>query len=173
MEKLRELISSEEIESRVKQIAQALDEDYQGEELVLVVVLKGALCIAADLIRVLKTPILLEFVRAQSYGQKGTQRGELRLEGQEHLDIEGKHVLLVDDILDSGHTITKILAKLKEKNPLSLRTLVLLSKNVTRACPHEADYTLFSVENRFVIGCGLDYKEYDRGLPGIYTRDDL
>ena len=163
------LISEERIQKRVHEVARLLDQYYQGEELVLVAVMKGAICIAADLLRALKTPTILECVQASSYGQKGAMRGELTIHGYEKLDLASKHVLLVDDIFDTGHTLTQILSRLEEKQPRSLKSLVLLSKEVNRSFSYEPDYVLFSVENLFVIGWGLDYKEHYRGLPGIYT----
>ncbi len=169
MNHLKVLISQEMIHKRVIEMARLLDQQYKEEEIVLVAVMKGAICIAADLIRSLKTPTTLEWVQASSYGQKGAVRGELQIEGVEKLDLASKHVLLVDDIFDTGHTLTAILSKLKEKNPRSLKSLVLLSKQIPRTHSYEPDYVLFAVENRFVIGYGLDYKEHYRGLPGIYT----
>ncbi len=169
MNKLKLLISQETILTRVAEVAQDLDQQYKGEELVLIAVMKGALCIAADLIRSLKTPTTFEWVHASSYGQGGIVRGELCIEGCEKLDLESKHVLLVDDIFDTGHTLVKILSQLKDKKPRSLKSLVLLSKQIQRDHSYEPDYTLFSVENWFVVGWGLDYKELYRGLPGIYT----
>lgn len=163
------LISQAMIQKRVEEVARLLDQQYQGEELVLVAVMKGAVCIAADLLRALNTPTIFEWVQASSYGNKGSIRGDLHIEGYEKLDLASKHVLLVDDIFDSGHTLTQILFKLQEKQPRSLKSLVLLSKQVKRDHCYEPDHVLFSVENRFVIGWGLDYKEYYRGLPGIYT----
>ncbi len=132
-------------------------------------VLKGALCLTADLIRALKTPLTLETIKAKSYGQRGALRGELILEGLEEIDLESKNILLVDDIFDSGETLRQIVAKLTLKNPKSLRSLVLLSKNTPRETGYLPDYALFHIENLFVIGYGLDYKEHYRGLPGIYV----
>jgi hypoxanthine phosphoribosyltransferase len=168
MENFELLISQDEIKNKIHQVAQILDREYRGEEVTIVMVMKGAICIAADLIRELHGPSCIEYVKASSYGQKGKQRGELFISGLENLDITSKHVLLVDDIFDSGETLTRILAKLQEKNPKSLKSLVLLAKNVKRDVSYYPDYVLFEIENQFVIGYGLDYKELYRGLPGIY-----
>ena len=168
MPPLKKLISPDEIQRRVKEIASLLDQEYQGEELVLVAVMKGAVCIAADLLRSLTVPVTFEWIQASSYGQKGATRGDLRIIGEENLDVTSKHVLLVDDIFDSGFTLTHILSKLAKKNPRSLKSLVLLSKRVKREHAYEPDYVLFSVDDHFVVGCGLDFKEHYRGLPGIY-----
>jgi hypoxanthine phosphoribosyltransferase len=162
------LISQDEIKQKIAEVARILDEEYQGEELTMVLVMKGALCIGADLIRELKTPCAVEYVSASSYGQRGTKRGELKILGMEDLDLTAKNVLLVDDIFDSGETISKIFVGLDKKKPKTLKSLVLLAKNVGRDVAYVPDYVLFNIENQFVIGFGLDYKELYRGLPGIY-----
>lgn len=162
------LISQDEIKAKTAAVAKIIDKDYQGEELTVVMVMKGAICVAADLIRELKTPTAIEFVTASSYGQNGVSRGELTISGLDKIDLAGKNVLLVDDIFDSGHTITKIMAKLGQKNPKSIKSLVMLVKNVERDVTYVPDYVLFHIENQFVIGYGLDYKEFYRGLPGVY-----
>ena len=168
MDNLELLISQDTIKSKIAEVAHVLDAEYKGEEITIVMVMKGAICIAADLIRELKSPCTIEYVKASSYGHLGSQRGELKIIGLDSLDLSSKNVLLVDDIFDSGETLTGILAKLQEKNPKSLKSLVLLAKNVERDVTYSPDYTLFEIENHFVIGYGLDYKEHYRGLPGIY-----
>jgi hypoxanthine phosphoribosyltransferase len=162
------LISRDAIEDRILDVARALDVQYEGEELTIVMVMKGALCITADLIRALKIPCTIEAVKASSYGERGAKRGELQILGLEEVNLFSKNVLIVDDIFDSGQTLLQIFSKLKEKNPKSLKSLVLLEKNVDREISYLPDYILFSIENLFVIGYGLDYKEHYRGLPGIY-----
>ncbi len=168
MENIEPLISPSEIKQKVVEFARIIDDAYQGEALTIVMVLKGALCVTADLIRELKTPCIIECVTASSYGQQGTHRGELKVQGLDDLDLVGKNVLLVDDIYDSGETISKICAALKVKKPKTLKSLVLLAKNVKRDAVYKPDYVLFNIENQFVIGYGLDYKEFYRGLPGVY-----
>jgi hypoxanthine phosphoribosyltransferase len=168
-ENLELLIGPEEIAGKLKEVAAKIDEDYQGEELTVIVVMKGALCVSADLIRHLHVPSKIEYLKASSYGQRGTSRGELRITGLDAIELEGKHVLVVDDIFDSGHTMSGLISHLQNKNPKSLKSLVLLEKNIPRTVEYRPDYTLFSIENRFVVGYGLDYKEYYRGLPGIYA----
>jgi hypoxanthine phosphoribosyltransferase len=168
MDNIELLISQDEIKSKIADFARMIDAQYQGEELMIVMVMKGAICITADLIRELKTPCTVEYVRASSYGQRGKKRGELKIFGLEELDLSSKNVLLVDDIYDSGETLSQIVSKLKEKNPKSLKSVVLLAKNIDRDVAYTPDYALFNIENQFVIGYGLDYKEYCRGLPGVY-----
>jgi hypoxanthine phosphoribosyltransferase len=163
------LISEDEIKSKIAETARTLNAEYKDQELVVVMVMKGAICIAADLIRELEVPCEIEAVTASSYGQRGIHRGELKISGLDELNFTGKNVLLVDDIFDSGQTLSQIVGKLKEKNPKSIKTLVLLEKNVERALSYKPDYVLFHIENRFVVGYGLDYKEYYRGLRGVYV----
>lgn len=164
----RMLISADQIKERVQQIGAQLDHDYTHKEIVIVMVMKGAFCIVADLMRVIQTPCSLEFVKASSYGNK-TTAGELTLQGLDQLALKGKHVLLVDDIFDTGATILAIEQQLLKQEPASLKTLVLLVKNKKRSTPKIPDYVLFNIENEFVIGYGLDFDELYRGLPGIYV----
>jgi|SRR5580700_818171 hypoxanthine phosphoribosyltransferase len=169
MDNIELLISQDEIKSKITEFAQMLDTQYHNEELTIVMVMKGAICMTADLIRALKTPCTIEYVKASSYGQRGEKRGELKIFGLQELDLSSKNVLLVDDIYDSGETVSQIVAKLKEKKPKSLKSAVLLAKNVARDVNYIPDYILFNIGNQFVIGYGLDYKELYRGLPGIYA----
>jgi hypoxanthine phosphoribosyltransferase len=163
------LISPEAISQKIKETAAKLDEQYKNEELTVIMVMKGAVCVAADLIRELNVPVSLEYMKASSYGKNGANPGELRLIGIEELDLTGKNVLVVDDIFDSGKTMSKIAEKLQEKKPKSLRTLVLVTKKIPRETSYRADYSLFEIGNRFVVGYGLDYKEQYRNLPGVYA----
>ncbi len=162
-------ISEEEIHRKLGDVARSLDLVYQGKELVIVMVMKGSICLVADLLRLLQVPCSIEWVQAKSYGARGASRGELSILGLEELPIQGKHVLLVDDIYDSGHTLNTIRLHLQEKRPESLKTLVLLSKQVPKENNYQPDYVLFPIEDRFVVGYGLDYKELYRGLSGIYA----
>lgn len=162
------MISEEAILSKIASLAKQLDQKYQGEEITLVMILKGSICLVADLLREMSSPVVLEAIRCESYGQRGTSRGELILSGEEKLQIEGKHVLVVDDIFDSGFTLGRVLEVLKAKKPKSLASAVLLSKHLHRDIFFKPDYILFEVEDEFVIGYGLDYKEHYRGLRGIY-----
>lgn len=167
------LISDDEIKLKISEVARSIDAQHEGEELTIVMVLKGALCLTADLMRTLKTQVTIEFIKASSYGQLGTQRGKLTFTGLDDVDLSSKNILLVDDIYDSGETLTQIIAKLREHNPKTLKTLVLLSKKVKRMSSYVPDYVLFEIENLFVVGYGLDYKELYRGLPGIYVMGDM
>lgn len=166
---LTPLIEEQRIASKVHEAAQQIKADYRGKDLVIVMVMKGALCLVADLIRELDLPLDVEYVQCSSYGGRGTQRGELQVFGLDRLNIHNRDVLIVDDIFDSGHTMATLMEKLGEKNPRTLKSLVLLAKNVPHVTQYRPDYILFPIENLFVVGYGLDYKERYRGLSGVYV----
>lgn len=163
------LISSDEIEQQVLAVSKQINEDYQDKHLSILMVMKGAVCVTSDLIRNLEVPFKLEYLKASSYGENGMVGGHLTIVGLDSLDIEGRDVLVVDDIYETGNTICQVIEKLKTKNPRSIKSLVLLLKDVPRKNQYIPDYVLFNIPNRFVIGYGLDYKELYRGLPGIYA----
>lgn len=141
---------------------------YEGKEVVLVMALKGAFIFVADLIRELRLPVQIESVHCSSYGSRGTKKGPLTIKGHETLELKGKHVLVVDDIFDSGETLSRVIETLKAKEPQTINSLVLLTKEVPRSIHFSPDYSLFTIADHFVVGYGLDYKEYYRGLPDIY-----
>jgi hypoxanthine phosphoribosyltransferase len=170
LDSFKELISSGDIQKRIKEVAAQIDCDYAGKEIVLVMVMKGAICITADLLRTLECPCSLEFIQASSYGNNGTVAGGLTIRGLENLNLQDKHVIIVDDIFDTGNTLMRIKNELAEQHPASLKILVLLLKNKKRTMQDLPDYALFAIEDEFVIGYGLDYKELYRGLPGIYVK---
>lgn len=161
------LISSEVIAEKVEEFGQQVSKDYQDKNLTVIMIMKGAICVTADLIRQLDIPFKLECVKASSYGYNGTTGGELTISGLENLEIEGRDVLVVDDIFETGNTMLGICRQLEKKHPKSIKTLVLLAKTIEKKVEYRPDYVLFDIPNRFVIGYGLDYKELYRGLPNI------
>jgi len=163
------LFDRKKIKQRLAVQAEALEMLYGKEEITIVMIMKGAFFLVADLMRTLRLPLRVEFLQCSSYGELGMHKGELQITGLENLDIKGKHVLLVDDIFDLGGTISEVFEQMKQKEPLSLRSLVLLSKDVPRNTDYRPDFSLFDIEDRFVVGYGLDYKEYYRSLPDIYA----
>lgn len=170
--KLTPLITKEEIADKVRQTALQIKRDYQNQDLVVVMVLKGALCLVADIVREIDLPLNLETVQCSSYGSRGTQRGELTVIGADRLNIHNRDVLIIDDIFDSGKTMITLVETLQQKNPRSIKTCVLLNKNgVAKVTDYRPDYVLFDIDNQFVVGYGLDYKERYRGLQGVYVLD--
>jgi hypoxanthine phosphoribosyltransferase len=163
------LISYPEIVEKIQQLGAQLEQDYAHEEVCLLAVLKGSLWFATDLMKSLKIPVTINTIQCSSYGNNGTVSGKLTITGVESLDLQGKHVLIVDDICDTGQTLIKLKEKLQSLGPKSLKTAVLLVKKNDRSLGYAPDYSLFRIEDRFVVGYGLDYKEYYRGLPGIYV----
>lgn len=161
------LISSEEIASKIKESAQLINEDYKDKNLTIVMIMKGAICVTSDLMRELKIPLKLECIRASSYGYNGMQAGNLTISSLDCLEIEGRDLLVVDDIFETGNTMLKVCKQLETLRPSSIRTLVLLVKDIKRKVEYRPDYVLFDIPDRFVIGYGLDYKELFRGLPHI------
>ncbi|MCI5052790.1 MAG: hypoxanthine phosphoribosyltransferase [Simkaniaceae bacterium] len=168
-QELDTLISSEQISAKMQEVAAQINEDYKGKKLTIVMIMKGAVCVTADLIRELKIPFELDYVRASSYGMRGESRGSLVIERLDSLEIDGRDVLLIDDIFESGATLTGVMEQLEDKHPASIKTFILLDKICPKITTYKPDYVLFTIPNRFVIGYGLDYKEMYRGLPGIYA----
>jgi hypoxanthine phosphoribosyltransferase len=164
------LISEEEIKQKIADVAKALDLAYAGKELVIVAVMKGALCLAADLTRQLKTPCRIEMIQASSY-RGATHRGELSIRGVDEIELGSKEILLIDDIYDSGETLSRIAAEIRKKHPKTLKSLVLLSKKVARSSTYLPDHVLFEIDDVFVVGYGLDYNELYRGLTGVYQME--
>ena len=166
----RALISADRIAKRVEEMGREISEVYADIDtpLVLVVILKGATVFAADLLRSLSIPAELEFVSAASYGS-GTSPGKLRLAHMVEGPLVGRHVLLIEDIIDSGRTVTAIEKRLRRMKPASLRLAALLDRPARREVETRIDFTGFVIPDRFVIGYGLDYAGLYRELPGIYT----
>lgn len=167
------LITEAEIARRIRQLSRRLEQDFRGRELVVVAVLNGTVMFLADLIRHLNLPLRLDFIGASSYGF-GTESGELVFTKELRLDVRGRDVLLVDDILDTGKTLARVLAKVRELQPRQIKTCVFLEKAVHREFPLKADYVGFSIPDLFVVGYGLDFAERYRNLPFVgVLRPDL
>ena len=162
------LYSKEEIARKITDIAGQITKDYQNKEVILIGILKGAIVFLADLMRNLRIPIKIDFVRLSSYGSKSKSSGEIMITKDIDLSIEGKDVVIVEDILDSGLTLSFLIEKLKAKNPKSLRSCVLINKTERQEIKIEADYVAFRLEEGFVVGYGLDFDERYRHLPDIY-----
>jgi len=167
----RAMISSDRISKRVRRLGREISEVYADIEtpLVLVAILKGATVFAADLLRSLSIPAELEFVRAASYGAGTKTTGRVKIAHMVEGSLAGRHVLLVEDIVDSGRTIDTILKRFRRMKPASLRVAALLDRPARREIRVQIDFTGFVIPDRFVIGYGLDYAGLYRELPGIYA----
>jgi hypoxanthine phosphoribosyltransferase len=160
------LISERELASRVGEMAELIQNDFAGRELVLVALLRGAVMFAADLARRLSLPLRLDFLSVSSY-RNGLAPGELRISDPSGLDLKGRDVLLVDDIADSGRTLGRALDELRARKPRSLKTCVLLEKTARATRAAAPDYTGFRIPDAFVVGYGLDFAERYRNIPFI------
>jgi len=163
----RIVLGTEEIRSGLQRVAEEIVAAYSGTELTVVSVLKGGCIFAADLIRCLPLPLELAFVSARSYGS-GTTPGRLELHSLPATDeLVGRRLLLVDDILDTGRTLSALVAELRRRGARDVRTCVFLDKPARRQVPFEPDYRCFEVEDLFVVGYGLDYAGRYRNLPYV------
>ena len=162
----RILITEQQLARRIRRLSAEVERDFHGREMVVVSLLNGTVMFLADLIRHLSLPLRLDFIGVSSYGA-GTTSGELIFTKELRLDVRGRDVLLVDDILDTGRTMTRVLSKLRHLKPRRIKTCVLLDKPSRRVEKVHADYIGFSIPDLFVIGYGLDYAERYRNLPFV------
>ena len=160
------LITDRQLARRVRSLARAIERDYRGREMVVVSLLNGTVLFLADLIRHLSLPLRLDFLGVSSYGA-GTESGELVFTKELRLDVRGRDVLLVDDILDTGKTLSRVLPKLRALKPRRIKVCVLLDKPSRRVEHVTADYVGFEIPDVFVVGYGLDYAEKYRNLPFV------
>ncbi len=173
MEPMEVLLTREQIASGVARIGQEITRDYAGQSLVLVGVLKGACLFLSDLARQISLDATFDFIAVRSYGTKKESAGEVQLIKDVTTPLEDKNVILVEDILDTGYTITFLKKLLLARKPRSLKTAALLDKPSRRLMPVEADYVGFKIPDKFVVGYGLDFAERFRNLPDIciFTED--
>jgi hypoxanthine phosphoribosyltransferase len=167
-ERLELMISERRIRARTAALARRVDDDYRGQALSLVVVLKGAVMFATDLMRQLALPCTIDFIAAASYGAGNRSSGNIALSGLDRLAIEGRHVLVVEDILDTGRTLTVVLDSLQKRGPVSVALCALLRKPASAALDLPIFYVGFDIPPDFVVGWGLDYAERYRNLRGVY-----
>lgn len=163
----RIMLTEEEIQQKVKVLAEAINQDYPDGELIVVGILKGCFVFVADLVRELKTDVRVHFMQVSSYGDGTESTGEIVIKKDLDIDIAGKHVLLAEDIIDSGNTLNKLVPLLETRNPASVKVCALLSKPSRRQVEFEADYTGFEIPDEFIVGYGLDCGEAYRQLPYI------
>jgi hypoxanthine phosphoribosyltransferase len=159
------LLSAERIQSRVEELARQIGADYQGRPVTIVGILTGSLMFLADLVRHLDLPLRIGLIQASSYRGAVTSPGKLHVHPELVPDVKGRHVLLLDDILDTGRTLAYLIDHLRHLGVASLRTAVLLRKLGRQQVPLEPDYCGFTIPNAFVVGYGLDYNDEYRHLP--------
>lgn len=160
------LISDQQLAVRVKQVARQIERDFRGRDLAIVSLLNGTVMFLGDLIRHLNLPLRLDFMGVSSYG-KGTESGNLVFTKELRLDVRNRDILLVDDILDTGKTLSRVIPKLRLLKPRRIKTVVLLDKPSRRVEKIKADYVGFEIPDVFVVGYGLDFAERYRNLPFV------
>jgi hypoxanthine phosphoribosyltransferase len=166
MKEINVLINKAKLEKRIEEIARQIEKDYEGKEVVFIGILKGSVMFMADLAKSVKNSVILDFMDVSSY--EGTEStGKITINKDIRNSIEGKDVIIIEDIIDTGRTLTYIVEYLKQKNPNSIKIATMLSKPSRRIMELDVDYIGFSIDDKFVIGYGLDYNEKYRNLPYI------
>jgi hypoxanthine phosphoribosyltransferase len=163
------LITAEQVKARIAELAAEIDADYAGREILLVGVLKGAVMVMADLARAMRLPVQMDWMAVSSYGSGTRSSGVVRILKDLDADISGKHVLVVEDIVDSGLTLSWLVGNLRSRGPASVQICVMLRKPAAAQMDVQVAYTGFDIANEFVVGYGLDYAERYRNLPFIGT----
>ena len=166
-EKISVLISEEEVDKKVREIAAQISKDYEGKEVHLICVLKGSVFFACELAKRLTVPVTLDFMSVSSYGDDTKSSGVVKIVKDLDEPLENKDVLIVEDIIDSGRTLSYLIEILKKRNPASLHLCTLLDKPDRRVRPVHVNYTCFEIPDEFVVGYGLDYAQKYRNLPYI------
>ena len=161
------LFDEQTIEARVKELGRQLTEDYAGKEVVMIGILKGAVVFFADLMREMDVEMKIDFMGISSYGDAAKTSGIVRITKDMDTSITGKHLIIAEDIMDSGLTLSHLIRLLNERKPASIRTACLLDKTSRRECDITPDYCGFSIPDAFVVGYGLDYRGFYRNLPYI------
>ena len=166
-EKISVLISEEDVDKKVRQIAAQISKDYEGKEVHLICVLKGSVFFACELAKRITVPVTLDFMSVSSYGDDTKSSGVVKIIKDLDEPLENKDVLIVEDIIDSGRTLSYLIEILKKRNPASLHLCTLLDKPDRRVRPVHVNYTCFEIPDEFVVGYGLDYAQKYRNLPYI------
>ena len=168
--RIENLIDRKTVENRIKELAKQIEKDYAGEEVYCVGLLKGSVVFLSDLVKEINTPVVIDFMSVSSYGSETVSSGDVKILKDTDLDLRGKHVLIVEDIIDTGLTLEHVIRYFKEsKGVKTLKTCTLLSKPERRKVNIDIDYVGFDVPDKFVIGYGLDYDHQGRNLRDIYT----
>ncbi|EQE61969.1 hypoxanthine phosphoribosyltransferase [Clostridioides difficile DA00215] len=166
-------MTEEQIKEKVYELGKKIEEDFKGEDLLVVGILKGASVFVSDLIRCIDLDVNIDFMSVTSYGNSTESSGTVKILKDLDVDIEGKNVLIVEDIIDSGLTLSNLVAALKTRNPKSLKLCTLLDKPQRRKANIPVDYVGFVIEDKFIVGYGIDYAEKYRNLPYIGIVEDV
>ena len=166
-EKIRVLLSEEEVDARIQEVADVINKDYEGKEVHMICVLKGGVFFMCELAKRITVPVSLDFMSVSSYGSETKSSGVVKIVKDLDEPIKGKNVLVVEDIVDSGRTLSYLMEMLKDRGPESLRLCTLLDKPERRVVDVHVDYTGFQIPDEFVVGYGLDYDQRYRNLPYI------
>lgn len=167
MGEIKTLIDEEKLQNRIAEIAKQIEEEYKGKEITLICILKGSIFFTVDLAKKINGDVRLEFIRVSSYGEGTESTGEIKMKLDLKDSIQGKDVIVIEDIIDTGRTLSYLLEYLKMKNPNSVKLCALLDKPDRRVKEVKVDYTGFQILDKFVIGYGLDWDEKYRNLPYI------
>lgn len=170
----REVIqfTREEIDKRVKELGEEISKDYENKDVVMIGLLRGSFVFLADIVREINKPIIVDFLTTSSYEDRESSNGYVSILADLREDISGKDVIIVDDIMDSGNTMYKVKKYIEERNPKSIKTCVMLDKPSRREADINPDYIGFTIEDLFIVGYGLNYKDKYRNIPYIFSFED-
>ena len=166
-ETIHELISEADVAAKIAELGAQISKDYDGEEIYMLCILKGGVFFMTELAKHITVPVSLDFMSVSSYGSQTRSSGNVRIIKDLDTPIEGKHVLVVEDIIDTGRTLAYLLDNLQQRNPKSLKLCTLLDKPEERVTEVDVDYVGFQIPDKFVVGYGLDYDQHYRNLPYI------
>lgn len=166
-EKIRVLLPEEEVDRRIRELGEQISKDYEGEEVHLICVLRGSVFFTCELAKRITVPVSIDFMSASSYGSSTISSGKIKIVKDLEDPLVGKNVIVIEDIIDTGRTLSYLLKMFQERNPRSLRLCTLLDKPERRVAQVEVDYTGFTIPDEFVVGYGLDYAQKYRNLPYI------
>jgi hypoxanthine phosphoribosyltransferase len=164
----RIVITEEDIQTRVQELGQAISKDYGNEPITLICILKGGLMFLCDLAKHITSPVTYDFMSVSSYGDATQSSGVVRITKDLEESIEGRHVIIVEDIIDTGLTLSYLLKNLHSRNPASIRICTLLDKQANRKVGIPVDYVGFDVPNEFLVGYGLDFRQLYRNIPYVF-----
>lgn len=167
------MLSEEEIKAKVAELGKKIEEDFEGQDLLVVGILKGASVFVSDLIRNINLDVNIDFMSVSSYGNSTESSGSVKILKDLDVDIKGKNVLIVEDIIDSGLTLSNLTRELSARDPKSLKICTLLDKPQRRKVDIPVDYVGFVIEDKFIVGYGIDYAEKYRNLPYIGVVEDV